>query len=77
MKINGICITYLDDYKKENWPKEFVEVPRVGDIVESQSGKHLRVMQIIHTTTANKDISHRYIKESNEPIIKIELGKII
>ncbi len=30
MKINGICITYLDDYKKENWPKEFVEVPRLG-----------------------------------------------
>lgn len=46
--IRGYCHTNLDEYKGERWPEEFVAVPRIGENVESESGKTLRVVGITH-----------------------------
>ena len=46
--ITGLCRTYLDEFKREDWPEVFCGVPRLGDFVESKSGKRLRVVGITH-----------------------------
>lgn len=61
--IRAVCIT--DDYfdGADDWPASFQAVPRVGDWVRSQSGRHLRVNQVTHAIDPN-----------GEPIIEVELG---
>lgn len=47
--IRGYCRTNLDDYRREEWPKEFVAVPRIGDYVQSTSSLNsLKVVTITH-----------------------------
>ncbi len=46
--IYGQCRTNLDAYKGEDWPKEFVRVPLVGERVEAESKNSLRVCCITH-----------------------------
>lgn len=46
--VAGYCTTNLDEYRREEWPKHFVAVPRVGERVESKSGKSLRVVGVTH-----------------------------
>jgi len=59
-----VCTTNLDDYKREEWPTGFVTCPRIGDRVESKSGKILSVV----------GITHRFPQYSNSlPTIQIEL----
>lgn len=46
--IIAVCQTNLDDFKCENWPEEFVELPREGDWVEAKSGACLKIVKITH-----------------------------
>ena len=48
--IYGRCRTNLDDYKRENWPGQFVCVPLVGERVMAESGNSLKVCGITHLT---------------------------
>jgi hypothetical protein len=47
--VHGHCRTNLDNYKQEEWPKEFVRVPLKGERVQAESGNSLRVCEITHT----------------------------
>jgi hypothetical protein len=49
MFIEGHCVTNLDEYHSEEWPKIFAKVPEKGDYVEAKSGKRLTVVGITHT----------------------------
>jgi len=64
--IKGYCTTNLDDYKRFNWPENFVSVPIVGERVQAKGTmfKELKVVRIVHCEDSN-----------NEPIIIIELNK--
>lgn len=46
--IDGRCVTNLDKFWREEWPRDFAFAPRVGDSVESRSGKKLSVVQVTH-----------------------------
>jgi len=41
------CHTNLDRFAKENWPTQ-MHNPKVGDWVESESGKRLLIESIVH-----------------------------
>ena len=64
--IKGYCRTNLDDYKMDDWPEVFVEVPRIGEYVRAKEDmyKELKVVQITHT-----------VNDDNEPIIIVELNR--
>ncbi len=64
--IEGCCFTNLDDYQHCIWPNKFVAVPRVGDLMEADNGRLLKVVSVTHT--------QRY--RSDGPEIKVELWKI-
>lgn len=61
------CFTNLDDFKREDWPDEFAFPPRVGDYVESRSGKRLKVVSIMH--------SGGYTGPSSRPLVVVELHR--
>lgn len=42
------CHTNIDQYRCERWPREMCCRPQIGDSVESESGKVLKVCQITH-----------------------------
>jgi len=76
--IKGICVTNIDDYKRETWPTEFVAVPQKGECVCAKSGKFLRVARVTHTM--GKDIwategggTHTVFY----PMIEVELMRVI
>jgi len=71
--IRGYCHTNLDDYQREEWPKEFVALPRVGDCVRSSSGKILKICRITHRITT--DHTDQYAV--GRPEIDVELHKVI
>lgn len=50
MTIRAECHTNLDDFKRCEWPDEFLIVPRVGDYVQATGGEMLRVCAITHRT---------------------------
>lgn len=68
--IDGLCFTNIDKFRSEKWPTKFVAVPRVGELVESESGKVLKVVAITHRvrTGPYSDEAHAYVK------IELHLG---
>jgi len=60
------CFTNLDNYEREEWPKEMVCAPRSGDRVEARSGKVLKVVGVTHTMT------HGGMRE---PYLRVELWR--
>jgi len=62
--ISTVCFTNIDSYLHEQWPTEMVAVPNLGDWVESESGKILKVVKITHT---------QYHRGISAPYIRIEL----
>jgi hypothetical protein len=44
--IQAVCFTNLDGFEREVWPTSFPVAPRLGDRVESESGKVLVVVGI-------------------------------
>lgn len=82
--IKGSCFTNLDGGKRDQWPKEFVALPRVGDSVEAKSGRTLKIVEITHiTATIRVDGEDRMFSDAYvggcyvryEPQIKVELYK--
>lgn len=76
--IKGFCRTNLDDYRKYRWPTLFVEVPRIGDRVQSLCGLHnLKVCSITHQIKSNTipDINLEPDTLDSYPCICIELNK--
>jgi hypothetical protein len=59
------CRTNLDNYEREEWPMDFIFPPKVGDYVESISGKRLMVCCVTHT----------WNKRDNCPFVEIELTR--
>lgn len=80
--IKGSCFTNLDEGRRDQWPKEFVALPRIGDSVEAESGRTLKVVDVTHTMITIRDheeagdlgvdYSPIFI---HEPHIKVELHK--
>jgi len=72
--IKGHCFTNLDDYKRVDWPRVFVVVPREGDQVESMDRKKiLKVCGITHCS--KKEIDKYSPIDREEPYIEVELNK--
>lgn len=57
--IQVYCRTNLDEYKSEEWPREFACRPLVGDRVVAQSGKILWIVSITHETQDLTTLSGR------------------
>ena len=63
MLIRGTCFTNLDGYAATSWPKQFVAVPRKGEMVEAIRGdKRLQVVEVTHIQDVN-----------GNPYIRVEL----
>ena len=61
----------LDGYYKEQWPTEMVCRPQKGDLVESESGKVLKICGITHSVIRGSLDP----QSEKEPILLIELTK--
>lgn len=70
--IIGFCATNLDEYKKEQWPKVFVAVPRPGERVQAESGRSLKVAKVTHMSK----FMGEYDEHKEVPFIAIELHKV-
>jgi len=67
MSITGKVVTNLDKFQGEVWPPVFVDVPKIGSYIQSESGKILEVFSIKHCVVILG------INEI-EPYIEIEVG---
>jgi len=59
--IEAYCFTNLDEYKREKWPDKFVALPRIGDRVQAESGRVLKIVSITHAMrkqTTNEGTNH-------------------
>lgn len=56
-KIPVHCYTNLDHYQTEIWPKYFCCRPQIGDYVQAESGKTLRICGIVHKELATTEIA--------------------
>jgi hypothetical protein len=66
------CCTHLDDFRWEKWPVEALQEVRIGDKVESESGKLLYVISITHTTYKDATEDESMIRK---PALRLELHK--
>ncbi len=66
------CRTNLDDYQREWWPTEMLVRPLIGDRVESESGKVLKIVSITHAVREGRALSS--VDRVLHPILKIEIG---
>lgn len=41
-----VCRTNLDNYQRETWPRTLAFPPRVGDWIQSESRKLLRICEV-------------------------------
>ncbi len=69
--IKGQCRTNLDNYKMEEWPKDFVCVPKVGERVRAESGNSLRVCGITYALL----VGYRENEKIAVPGVIIELNR--
>ncbi len=72
--INVACFTNLDAYKPEKWPRQLACRPQVGDTVESDTGKRLKVIQIIHVNFYGIDDRRT---PTATPILRVELNRLV
>jgi len=47
----------------DRWPNRFTIPPRIGDMVQSEAGRRLKVVDVVHSM------------ESGYPVLMIEVGK--
>jgi hypothetical protein len=71
--IIGSCHTNLDDYDREEWPTQFVAVPREGEWVESKNRKILKVVKVTHVVVKKNIYGGEC--EQGYPQIRVELHK--
>jgi hypothetical protein len=67
--IKAQCHTNIDKFKLETWPGEFAGMPRIGEWVESESGKLLKIVSITHAQRFRHHLG-------SEAYIKVELHLI-
>lgn len=78
--IEGVCRTNLDAYKTANFPTVFVAVPRLGESVEDDRGRQLKVHKITHLqksvkVTEKDEFTKTYFnREMSIPYIEIDLN---
>ncbi len=69
--IQATCFTNLDGFEREVWPTSFPVAPRLGDGVESATGKVLVVVGITwkaiemhanHVSTPREPRGHAYMR---------------
>ena len=60
--IEAKCFTNLDAYIGAQWPQKFAFPPRVGDYVQAEDKRRLRIVSVMHSTAFN-----------NTPLVIIEL----
>jgi len=70
--IKGKCYTNLDGFRNAKWPEVFVEVPRIGELVEAEGGKRLKVVGITHKVRKVESAIEQ-MKIEYEPYVEIEL----
>lgn len=63
MQIEAYCRTNMDGYEREEWPREFAVIPKLGEWVEAKSKRCLKVAQI----------THKYDFFNKKPFIEVEL----
>jgi len=77
--IRGYCRTNIDEYKTEDWPTAFVEVPREGDMVRAESGRVLGVCQVTHCQALSRATIPRFAGSEKlmpgDPYIEVELTR--
>ena len=72
--INGYCKTNLDEFKRTEWPTQFVALPREGDWVEGKNGEDtLRVVKVTHRMMIHHSLGS---KSTILPGIVVELHKV-
>lgn len=76
MAVKGTCFTNLDKYEGEKWPEEFVAVPCLGDRVEGESGRSLKVIEVTHMTVGRVNMGQSWEGDPKRtPQVRIELNK--
>ena len=58
----NVVVKDMYDSEQNNWPSEFVFAPRVGDQIQSEDGRRLSVLDIVHTVM------------DGQPSVRIEVG---
>ena len=71
--VNVRCRTNLDDYTNERWPEVMAVRPVKGDIVQSEGGQILSVVDVTHAVAGNL---HPTVLQG-EPYLIVELHKRI
>ena len=72
--INTICHTNIDNYQHEKWPSQMSN-PQIGHLVESSSGKQLKIVQITHCERTINNRSSMGGSTYIESYLKIELNR--
>ena len=77
MTVKATCYTNLDDYRRTEWPTEFIVLPCVGDYVEGH-GSDVRgmthpVLRVVNVTHGFR--RHATLNGEPEPCIRLELHK--
>lgn len=67
------CFTNIDKYQSCVWPTEMVCRPEIGDTVEAESGKQLRVVAVTHTTEIGDSRYDSPLDHRRVPVLKVEL----
>ena len=75
--IRGKCHTSIDEFRSVKWPENFVAVPRIGEFVEDESGRRLRVYSVAHKERRRKQsvVVVDGTRSFFEPFIYIELTR--
>lgn len=64
------CRTNLDRFKGERWPEAMVAVPRKGEMVQSESGKALCVVEVTHAVYGERTMERAL---HGQPYVKVDL----
>lgn len=70
-RISVHCITFLDKFRHEIWPKDFATRPEKGDLVKSNSGKILTIHTITHCESRS-ELYAPYL-EKDEPYLEVHI----
>ncbi len=54
--IEIICRTNLDGYRGEKWPEQVQSAPRVGDWMQAESKRRLRVVEVTHLFSGELEV---------------------
>jgi len=70
--IEATCISLQLRFKSEEWPRQFVTLPRKGELVTSKDG--IEILTVVNVRHKTKIGSMRSINE-HVPCVEIILGR--